>query len=201
MARNARIRFGQVLVSAMAVLVIGLAGCGSVPTGTESVDDGLNSNAASPFSSPAASPAGIYTSPSAQNNLGATATPSADPIVTATATPTPAPAATPTPTPTVAPTPAPTPVALPAEYAITATMLDTKSSGFLIWQRLTATVEVINPSFLFSQSGTLIVRFTNNGELVETLQQAVTLSPAEIKDFEFKSSQKADAATVLITTN
>lgn len=125
---------------------------------------------------------------------------------TTSVTPTPAPVATPTPMPVATPTPTPVPVATPTPapidlaYALRAKVLSTETHGILMWKTLEAKVQVMNPSFLKQQSGTLVVTFTKNGNTVETKQLNVVLDPAEIRDYSVRSSDNADAATANVIT-
>ncbi|MNY69308.1 hypothetical protein D3C86_2072240 [compost metagenome] len=65
---------------------------------------------------------------------------------------------------------------------------------------MTATVQVMNPSFLMQRAGTLVVTFTKKGAIVETRRITVVLDPAVIRDYTVKSTEYADAATADVLT-
>lgn len=182
-------------------LSLAMGGCGSKAANQPDALGASPSDYTSPSSDPTMT--GVYSAPA-----------SSDSATTSSALPTPAPTPTATapvslpttvpvtpPVPVSTPTPAPSQAPIDLAYALRATILNPQIHGILMWKRLTATVEVQNPSFLKQQSGTAVVTFTLNGNVVETQQLAVALNPAEIRDYSVQSTKNADAATVDVTTS
>ncbi|HEY9899420.1 MAG TPA: hypothetical protein V6D00_09585 [Pantanalinema sp.] len=183
------VRFGTArltpMVAALGVaLAIALGGCGR--TGAPQVDD-LTSDTSSYDQLDTTADSGLYTDP---------ATYSATPEPEATPTPDP----TPTPAPTATPTPAPTAKPIDLAYALRVIDLKTETSGVLGFKKVTATAQVMNPSFLMQRAGTLVVTFTKKGAIVETQRFSVVLDPAVIRDYTVKSNEYADAATADVLT-
>lgn len=192
-------------------LILGVVGCGQKAANQPS--DGtldttsLTSNAdtsSSIFQAPSTTPSTDSASSSSQILVPTPSptVPSPVPSVAPSAAPSAVPSdvpsgeatASPTPTPTASATPSPSPTpALDLAYALKAKVTDSKSSGFL-WLKLTATVEVQNPSFLLRQSGKLVVTFSHNGLDTETKTLDVILDPADIRDYTIQSDHTADAA-------
>ncbi|HBN09322.1 MAG TPA: hypothetical protein DD435_11975 [Cyanobacteria bacterium UBA8530] len=100
------------------------------------------------------------------------------------------PSVTPTPEPTVAPT-------LQAVW-LSASISDQKTTGFLNWKKLEITIQVKNSVF-YRRSGRLLVTFTHEGQEAEKLEAfRVDLGAGEIRNYTFRSTVHADAASVAL---
>lgn len=187
-----QLRLAPILVTVGLSFAIAMSGCGQ--KAANQADEDVDTSTSSSYTQ-------TQTSNLTSNDLfmdtsTSSATPSATPTPEPVATPTPQPVATPTPEPVATPTPAPIDLA----YALRAKVVSTETHGILLWKKLEAKVQVINPSFLKQQSGNLVVTFTKNGNTVETKQLTVVLDPAEIRDYSVTSTDAADAATANVIT-
>lgn len=192
------VRFGTArlkpMVAALGVaVVIALSGCGR--TGAPQVEDLSSDTSSYDQVDDSTYDSGLYTeTPTASE-------PIPEPTPTPEPTPEPTPTPTPTPAPTATPTPAPTAAPIDLAYALRVTNLTTETSGLLGFKKVTATVQVMNPSFLMQRAGTLVVTFTKKGAIVETQRYSVVLDPAVIRDYTVKSNEYADAATADVLTS
>lgn len=189
------VRFGTARLMSLAAalsmaLAIAVSGCGRSPS---LADDVTSDTSSYDQLDNTTTDSGLYTDV-ATDSTYATPTPSP------TATPTPEPTATPTPAPTATPTPAPTAPPIDLAYALRVIDLKAQTTGLLGFKKVTATVTVMNPSFLMQRAGTLVVTFTKKGAIVETQRFNVVLDPAVIRDYTVKSNEYADAATADVLT-
>ncbi|MBO9541962.1 hypothetical protein J7643_15345 [bacterium] len=186
MARFGTARLMPMIAALGVAFAIAVSGCGRGPS---QADDLTSDTSAYDQFEDTNNDSGLYTE-----------TPTASVTPEPEVTPTPAPTPTPTPAPTATPTPAPTAAPIDLAYALRVTNVKAETSGVLSFKTVTATVQVMNPSFLMQRAGTLVVTFTKKGAIVETRRITVVLDPAEIRDYKVKSNEYADAATADVLT-